>query len=149
MIEIKEVKTTEVMRKMQELYQQHWEEVANYKDQVPLDVDFDLLSRLDEAGKLIGVTAEEDGVAIGYALFIMAPHPHYKSLKTAANDVLFLQKNKRDTGTGLKLISESIRICKERGANKVTFHIKPDHDFSPLLKRFGFLHEEMIYGKLV
>ena len=149
MIRIYEVKTSEVAPTLQALYKLHWEEVANYKDKVFLEVDFELINSLDDKGRLISIVAEEDGDIIGYAMFIISTHLHYKSLVTAANDVLFLREDKRKSGVGLKLINESLRIVKEKGATKVTFHIKPNHDFSPLLKRMGFLHEELIYGKLL
>lgn len=148
-VEFKEATVAEVMQKVGDLFARHWEEVANYKNQVSLEPDYDFYKSLETAGKLISVVAEEEGKMIGYAVFFLTPNAHYKSLLVASNDIIFMLPEKRKGSLGRDLITESENISKSHGANKITFHVKPDHDFSPLLRSMGYLHEETMHGKMI
>ncbi len=106
---IKEVKATEVIDKLGEMFKSHWEEVAHYKDKIPLKVDLESIKIAEEKGKLVSVVMEEEGEIIAYAMFIVSRHLHYKILY-AHNDVIFLRKDKRKTGLGRQLIEESEKI---------------------------------------
>jgi GNAT superfamily N-acetyltransferase len=81
----------------------HYEELATYKE-VPLEVHWPHYERAESNGVLRIYTARDDGVLIGYALFVCVwKHPHYRSISIASNDVIWIDPNHRGAGvaTGL------------------------------------------------
>jgi hypothetical protein len=51
---------------------------------------------------------------------------------------------------GLRLFKESERVARERGAKKISWHIKPVNDFSPLLKEhLGYQDDEINIAKIL
>ena len=138
------------------LLAKHWREVALYQDDVPLDPDFDRYLRCDADGTMLTLTARDDGRLIGYSVFILFQHIHYRSCLVATNDVLFLDRDYRSgTTAGIRLLRESeAELSRERdrrGAEqiRVVWHVKPKNDWSPILARLGYMQEEIIMGKLI
>jgi hypothetical protein len=132
----------------------HWNEVALHRERVPLAPDLDRYRRADEAGALSVIAARDHGMLIGYSVFLLYNHLHYKLL-VATNDVLFLDRDyRKGTSVGLRLIAESEAVLERaraaRGAKqlKVTWHVKPMNDWSPILLRRGYEQEEILLGKL-
>lgn len=148
-VEIREATVDETVAKAEKLFAQHWEEIANFKDDVPLKPDYDFYRSIEKAGKLFVLIAEENGEVVGYSVFVTVRHPHYQTLVFANNDILFVRKDKRNSSVGLRLIEASEKKAKEKGCNKITWHIKPNHDFSSIVKRRGYIHEDTIYGRLL
>ena len=132
-----------------ELLNAHWDEVAHYKDKIPLAPLWAHLEKMELDGDLLLLTVREEEELIGYGMFIKRRHLHYQSLLIGENDLIFLDPAKRKTGMGLKLIEESEKCLKAAGCNKITFHMKPEHSFAPLLERRGYRLEELLYGKLL
>ena len=148
-IKISETKVAEVKERIQPLIEAHWREIANYQDSVPLSPDWDMYQRLQDKGSLVIIIVEEDDQMIGYSVFIVVKHLHYTSLLVAQNDVLFLRADRRKAGIGLRLITESEKILKTKNVNKVQWHVKLKHDFSPLLERMGYMKEDIILGRII
>lgn len=124
----------------------HWEEVALRKD-VPLEVVWPLYYALEKAGSLQVFTVRREGEIVGYSWFFVRPHPHYKSVMMASNDVLFLRKDARQGWTGVRLIKFAETSLKAMGVNRIAYHLKYDHDFSRILTRLGYTHDEFVMGK--
>lgn len=131
------------------LLREHWLEIANYKDKVPLEPRWDEIYALEREGRIVTITVREKGQLIGYAMFVLNIHLHYKSLTVATNDILFIKPDKRHGRLGLRLMQEAEKYLKDIGANKITWHMKPHKDFSKLVEGMGYTHEEAIYGKLI
>lgn len=168
MISIREVKLQEVRGIIEPLLTQHWGEIANYKDTVPLEPDWSMYEKLEAKGAFWACVVEEIKPAykengeeifldncpllrniIGYSAFYISNHPHYKSLRVAENDVIYLHPEYRKTGIGLKLIQESEKMLKDLGVQKIQWHVKLKHDFTPLLERLGYRKEDILMGKIV
>lgn len=133
------------------LIKQHWLEIANYKDEVPLEPRWEDIASLERQGRIYILTLRRDSVLIGYSMFVINIHLHYKSLKRiATNDILFVAPTERDIKLGYMLIVQSEKCMKALGMDKITWHMKPGKSFAPLLKKIGgYKHEEEIYGKLL
>lgn len=130
---------------------QHWEEITAHKD-IPLNVDWDMYKMMCHSGRVLVVTArEEDKTLLGYAIFLIGPHLHYKNHVYANQDVLFVRKDKRLSmaGVGIKLIRASEALLKARGVDVIVHHVKVDHDFSPLLRKLDYGLTEYIYHKRI
>lgn len=132
----------------EELFKLHWEEVANYRDVIPLDVQWTALLELEKQGKTVLITVRHDGKLIGYSGFTLNKHFHYKII-TAYNDVIFVHPDYRKKAIGLQLIKQSESVLKKAGADKIKWHMKPEKSFGIVLKRMGYIQEEEIYGKLI
>lgn len=138
-----------VQPEIEKLIEEHWEEVALYKDDVPLDPNWPAYAKLADTGILCAVTARAAGELVGYALFFVTPHLHYKSTMSATNDVLFLKKSHRKGAAGWVLIRAAEKVLRGMGAQRISWHVKVQHDFGVLLKRLGYDAEETMWGKFV
>jgi len=128
---------------------EHYEEIANHKDTIPLDPDWERYRQMEDAGMLSLVTAREEGKLVGYSIFFIAPHMHYKSTLAASNDVVFLKSTHREGSTGIRLIKEAERVLQELGVHKVVWHVKPKKNFGVVLQRLGYQEEEQIWGRIL
>lgn len=146
-IEIRVERYADVIGDIKPLLELHWQEIASFKDRVPFDPDYERYQAIEEAGALLIIAARRHGLLVGYSIFFLGPHPHYKSTIFAANDIVFLLPGERSGGLGVRLFKESERIAFERGARFISWHIKPINDFSPLLARLGYSHHEIIMAK--
>lgn len=131
------------------LLEEHWREVAHYQDKIPLSPMFEKYRQLDKMGNIIIIAMRMDGQLIGYSIYIITQHIHYSTCLCAANDLLYLIPEYRGMKYGLQLVKESERLLTDRSINRITYHIKPEHDFSPLLKSLGYMQEEIMYGKFI
>lgn len=140
---------TDVCDECADLIKEHWEEIANYKDTIPLAPVWSRLHEYEKNNCLYVLTLREAEKLIGYSVFILNLHLHYESLLVGCNDVLFVTKNRRNSRYGIQLILESEKYLKSKGVNKITWHMKPHRSFAPILERLGYKHEELTYGRLL
>ena len=140
---------SDLVPEMQELFKEHWEEIANYKDKFPLNPRYDQYRLLDNAKLLHTMTAREDGKIIGYCVFIVMPHMHYQDCLFAMNDVIFVSKKYRHGSVGTKLLMFAKEELTKLGVDRACLHVKVNHDFSPLLERLGFTKTEYNYEILL
>ena len=135
---------------MATLVEDHWREVALYRDAVPLDPDVERYRGLERAGRLVILTAREAGALVGYSVFLVHNHLHYRQCKVASNDLLFLRQDRRaGSGLGIRLIRESEKALAALGVDRITWHVKAGNDWSDILARMGYDMEEKIMGRLL
>lgn len=127
----------------------HYREVAHYQDRVPLAPRWSEYERLDRNQDLLIMAVRCDGELVGYAFWVLREHLHYAGHLVAYNDVIYLRPEHRRGRTGLRLIDESEYLLKCLGVDRILWHLKPSHDWSPILKRRGYQTEELILGKYV
>ena len=139
-----------LVEEIKPLIQLHYDEIALNKEHVPLDPDWDTYAALAAAGRLLIVTARnEQNELIGYTVFFINNHIHYKSTKVANNDLLYLHPDYRRGRLGLRLIKDSETACGHRGVDKIMWHIKFAQDFRSILYRLGYADEDAIVGKII
>jgi GNAT superfamily N-acetyltransferase len=129
------------------LLRAHKDEIAHYSD-IDLAPDFAAYERLEESGALRVYTArDENGRLVGYSAHFVRPNLHYSRSLQAQQDVLFLLKDYRRGGLGLRLIRYADAQLRAEGVQVSMQHVKAraDLDFSPLLKRLGYEHVDQIY----
>lgn len=93
----------------------HWEELALYKDKMPLDPDYDLYLRREEEGAVSCVTLRENGVLCGYWISFISNGVHYKSTLTATMDILYVAPEHRGNKSGFILADKVKSELKRRG----------------------------------
>lgn len=139
-----------VKPEMEPLLEDHYQELTLHKEKIKLDPDWDLYNKLEENKQFYLLTArdEETNQLIGYSAWFVKPHIHYKNTIVASNDVLFLHKDHRQGMTGIRLIKYSEQEMKKY-AHKITWHVKGEPDFRPILHRMGYIDEDVIVGKML
>ena len=78
--QIRKESVSEAAKDANALLKQHWLEIANYKDRVPLEPSWDDVYDLERRGAVILLTLREKGELIGYSMFITRWHLHYKQI---------------------------------------------------------------------
>lgn len=93
----------DVIEDLKPLLAEHHAELALYKDEIPLDPNFDLYFNLDRVGLIRCYTVRLEGVLVGYAIFsIVARHLHYAH-RWAINDIIWIHPDHRNFGIGSEL----------------------------------------------
>ena len=129
------------------LLERHWREIAAYDD-IELAVDVDRYREMERADSLRILTARADDVLIGYAVFVVHTHGHYRHSKQALQDVFYVHPDHRGVRIGLKLIDASEAMLKAEGVQVVYQHVKCAHpELGRLLEHRGYTRSEWIYGK--
>lgn len=135
---------TSIYEEMRPLLQQHYDEIAHYKD-IPLEPDVEGYKRIEELGNLRMFTVRDDNELIGYSIFFIKHNLHYKSSIQAIQDIVFIRKDRR--GQGREFLQWCDNELKSEGVDVVYHHVKAAHNFGPLLVRQGYELVDYIYGK--
>lgn len=129
------------------LIDEHWHESARNKHLMVLKPDVAHYEALEAAGCLLGLVAYVGDEIVGYSVNVLSPHLHYADLICAHNDVLFVAKSHRESPLGMKLIRDTERAAKARGAHLMLWHAKENTTLSRILPRMGCNTQEIIYSK--
>ena len=130
------------------LLPEHYDELCVTKD-FPLRPDYVAYGKLCVAGMLRCIVARADGVLVGYALFIVSPHLHYSTCKTAFEDIYFLKKEYRLGRTGIRLFQFAETALRADGVNRIIMHTKIHLDNSKLFEYLGYKLTDKLYTKLL
>ncbi|MDX2059922.1 MAG: hypothetical protein SFV24_19085 [Gemmatimonadales bacterium] len=137
-----------MVREAESLLRAHYEEIAWRKDKIKLNPDWNHYAALELAGRLVGFSLRKGGHLVGYSVFFLGPHPHYKDTTIALNDVIFVIPEMRGGAGGL-LITTAEAELKALGVHVVSYHIKKCLDWGPLAERFGYEAVETNHWKYV
>ena len=136
------------IEELKEIIPAHYDELCVTKD-FPLAPDYEAYGRLYMADMLRCITVREDGALIGYALFIVNPHLHYKTCRTAFEDIYFLKKEYRKGRTGIRLFQFAEEELRKDGVDRMIVHTKIHLDNSRLFEYLGYKHTDKLYTKIL
>lgn len=142
-------KLAAVRPELPRLMQLHWDEVAHHKDCRVLDPDWQQFELLEKNGQLLILTARDesaDGALIGYMGAFIRPHLHSRGLLTGYVDAIFLDPTARRNSAGVRLCNLT-DLALNSMVDFIYWHVKPERDFSTLLKRQGCAFIEGIWGR--
>jgi len=148
MTHILQVDLLEFRRLTADLYAEHYREVCVHQDVLALAPDWAAYERMQQADRVVFLVAVRDGIALGYSVFFVAPHMHYRDTVVAMNDVLYVSPEHRRGRTGALLIRETENAARERGAKILSWHAKPNRGGldEVLAKLDRYRHDETIYS---
>jgi len=146
MIDYRPVSFADFMSQSSALLQDHWVEVRRSATNYAPDPIIEVYQALEADGKLIAFGAYCDGEMVGYSVAILGNHLHYRFLY-CQHDVLFLRKDQRRGGVGLRLMQITEEAAKEAGAKFMTWHAKHDSPFKALLEKRGYGVEETLFWR--
>ena len=127
---------------------EHYDELCVTKD-FPLMPDYEAYGRLQVAGLLRCITVRENSQLIGYAIFIVQPHLHYRSCKTAFEDIYFLRKEERKGRVGIRLFQFAEDVLKKDGVDRIVMHTKIHMDNSRLFDYLGYKLTDKLFTKIL
>jgi GNAT superfamily N-acetyltransferase len=126
---------------------QHQAELASFPD-ILADCDWSFYAAAAAAGLLQIFTARADGVLIGYAVFIVRKHPHYKRHTWANNDVIWVHPDHRRGGVGRDFVRFFVAAFGEQGVDVMHMRTKVAHpELRHLLESLDFFRDEIGMSK--
>jgi hypothetical protein len=136
------------IEEIKDLLPLHYDELCVTKD-FPLLPDYEAYGKLYVADMLRCVTARDEGGLVGYAIFIVQPHLHYMTCRTAFEDIYFLRKDHRLGRTGIRLFQFAEEALKSDGVHRIIMHTKVHLDNSRLFEYLGYKHTDKLYTKIL
>jgi len=136
------------VKEMEVLFSLHYEELCVTKD-FPLIPDYDAYKKLADAGMLRCITVRADDEVIGYAIFIIQPHLHYMTCKTAFEDIYYIRPDFRKGRVGIRLFKYAEEVLKGIGVNRIIMHTKIHMDNSTLFEYLGYKLTDKLFTKIL
>lgn len=129
------------------LWCEHYDEIATDKPNMPMRPDVALYEAMESLGRLVVLTAREDGALVGYFVGLIHPHPHYADVICGTEDAYFLTARCRRGMTGVRLLKAAETQLRAAGAHLALFHTKARKDLGLIFERLGFEKSDVIYRK--
>lgn len=148
MIVYEDVNGIDFIDEFERILPEHYEELSVTKE-FPLEPNWDAYRAYANGGMLRTITCRNDGELIGYIVFFIQPHPHYKSCITAYEDVYYIRKDYRKGRVGIKLFQYAEKVLKERGVHRMVIHTKVHLDNSRLLEYMDYKLTDKLFSKLL
>lgn len=146
-IDLNEEDLKDCLEEMKPLLAIHWKEVAAYQDKIALDPDYERYLKMEAMDLIRTYVLRHDGKMVGYWVFFVSPHPHYKADRFAVNDIVYVDPEYRRTDLTPACFKAVESQLKAEGVSVVTYHMKTYKPFEVLLKGLGYDHLEHLYGK--
>ena len=121
--------------------------MAQNKDKVPLDPQYDIYIQREARGELLFVTLRELGTPVGYFIGFIAPGLHYRTCLTCTMDIFYVHPAKRGGRGGIKLFKFVEQELRRRGVDRWFVGSKCHADASWLFEILGFDRVEVYYSK--
>lgn len=126
---------------------EHYEEIAEFKHLLVLDPDYSRYEEVEKRNGLRVITARENGRLVGYIVFFIYKHLHYKSVLVASDDIHFICKEKRAGSVGIRLFREGERALRAAGVKFILVRCKAKHDHSRIFEHLGYRPFDIMYAK--
>jgi len=136
------------VEELEKLFPLNYEELCVTKD-FPLAPDYDAYKRLAQAGMLRCITVRADEEVVGYAIFIIQPHLHYRTCKTAFEDIYFIRKEYRKGKIGIRLFQYAEQVLRGIGVQRIIMHTKVHLDHSRLFEYLGYKWTDKLFTKIL
>lgn len=134
---------------LERLLPEHFAEVEQDRDHVPLCLDHGLYQMLADADRLHISVCRDDGDFVGYLAAIVGPNLHQASSPHAVVDAVYLKPEYRRGLTGVKLYQHFEQEMVRRAVKKMYAGHKVTKDLSAIFKRLGYQKAEVYYSKVI
>lgn len=142
---------TAILPELMPLFRLHWQDLALYKDRMPLCPRVEIYEKMERAGELLMLTARTDGRLIGYFIGCIAPALHYATTIHGQTDIVYVHPEVRGRGIVLKLFlaaEEAMRARKVGIWHAGSKLGNPLHaSMDRVLTWMGFAPTDLYYGK--
>lgn len=137
--------TAELLDEIRPLAMDHFGEIAAFQDIKPA-IDDEFYRKAEETGMLRIFTAR-NGSLIGYAVFFVARHPHFKDSVQATQDLIFLTPNARKGWTGAQFLRWCDTELAKEGVDVVYQFASEKRDIGSLLGFLGYRRDQTLYSR--
>lgn len=121
--------------KVEGLLDLHYAELAQDKELMKLDPDWDKYKVLEDSGRMFTILAYDEGdMLVGYSVNLIDTTLHYQQTILSSNDVIFVHPSHRNALLGNALIDASEAEAKKQGAHGHLWHAKPGTPLEHLLR---------------
>jgi len=148
MIIYADVDAFKFLDEFEQLFPLHYDELCVTKE-FELEPDYDAYRRVAQAGMLRCVTVRNDDELIGYVIFFISPHLHYKSCVTATEDIYFVRKDFRKGRVGIKLFQYAEQVLRHCGVQRIVMNTKVHLDNSKLFEYLGYKMTDKVFTKIL
>ena len=148
MIKYNVEKMFDIVEELKTIIPEHYDELSVTKG-YELDPDWDRYFHLEQAKSLSVITCRQNDILIGYIIFFITPHLHYKQCLTAFEDIYFVSKPFRKGRIGIKLFQYAEKVLKGIGVNRIIYGTKVHLDNSRLFEYLGYKHSDKVFTKLI
>jgi hypothetical protein len=124
---------------------EHWNEIAKNKHLMRLNPDEGVYGELADQKKLLLVTARDGGKLVGYFLWFLVAHTHYKHVLVAEEDLHFLLPEYRRGLAGYQFLKAACTAALEHGAELLVMREKIGHEHPAILQRLKFVATDIVY----
>lgn len=100
---------------LEKIFKTHWEELALYRDRMPLSPQWDEYCRREDADTLFLTTVRKDGEIVAYYITQVTRGFHYSETLTAHMDIVYVVPEYRGRGISLPLFRAVERELRRRG----------------------------------
>lgn len=131
------------------LFPRHWEELALFKDRMPLSPQWDEYYQREDAGRLMLTTVREDGDIAAYYTANIQPGFHYGETLTGTMDLCWVVPERRQRGLALPLFRHTERELKRRGVQAWYSGAKVHNPLGMprLHEALGFIPADLYYAR--
>jgi len=136
-----------LVNELKVVLQDHWEEIAMYRDKIKFSPDYNRYWEAANHGCLHIVTVRDDEEIIGYFISFISPHVHYQNDRFAVNDILYIKKEYRGTTVAYRMFKFAEKELKKAGASVFIVSMKADFPFERLCESLGMSKHEITYSK--
>ena len=138
-----------IVDEIKPLLEAHRSALAVHKDS-PLGPNYQTYDIAEQFGQLRCFVARDAGVVVGYAVFSVRAHLHYRTSVWAWNDVIWLSPESRKPRVGLRLIRFCEASLTSEGVAVIDWGVKTAHPaLGRVLSREGYEPVEVRYEKRV
>jgi GNAT superfamily N-acetyltransferase len=130
------------------LIAEHFEEIAEDKNDCPLDVQWDHYLSTEAKGILRVWAARADGGLAGYVCWFVDRHPCYRAIYAWASP-FYLAPEYRTGWNGVKLLTGAEKDLKALGVRRLVVHEKVSSPLGPIFERARYRLYERSHTKLL
>jgi predicted GNAT superfamily acetyltransferase len=134
-LSVHEVQISDFVDQVQPLLKANWEETGF---EFEFNPDLNRYVGLQLAGWLIAIGAFDGDRLVGYSTAVTSPHLFNPNIIFCSTDALFIMPEYRNSYKAAKLIAETERVAKERGAHHIIWHTRSGTQFAGMLERHGY-----------
>lgn len=131
------------------LTREHWNDVAVDKDVHKLAVKWSFYEEMFRLDRMMMIVVRDDGVLVGYFIYMISPTPHYEQVKQATEDSHFILPEYRKRGYGKAMVACAEQDAIVRGATVMKVRTKIHRDNSEFWEGRGFKRIEYVYQKVL
>jgi len=130
------------------LFRPHYEEVSWDKGHIPLEINFKAYLQIEQLGHLVCFTARENGVLVGYTMWLVDYPLEYASTQHAIANTVYMDPAHRN-GSGIRLLQFAESELRDMGVRVLSLDVKRINDWGRIAGSLGYEATDTKYQKYI